>query len=193
LTGTYNNADGWYIDHIAAGQLQEHIINAYDFSSQWNMISIPLKIQDYGKDIVFPNATSNAFTYANQYITQDTLRCGKGYWIKFDSTETITFSGEIVRKDTIDVYPGWNMIGSISFPVDISTITSIPSSNVISDYYAYIDNSYSSSQSIEPGKGYWVKVVAPGKLVLSSFNIMQKIDEPAEKSEFEKQTDGAKK
>ena len=59
------------------------------------------------------------------------------------------------------------MIGSISQAIQAANITSIPSGIVTSQFFGY-DNGYIPGVTIEPGKGYWVKVSSNGKLILSS-------------------------
>ena len=59
------------------------------------------------------------------------------------------------------------MIGSISEPINVSNIASIPGGIVTSAFFTYLGN-YSESDTIEPGIGYWVKVSEVGKLVLAS-------------------------
>lgn len=59
------------------------------------------------------------------------------------------------------------MIGSITLPVAVSAIQSIPGGMVTSDFYEY-DNTYVIASVLEPGKGYWVRVREDGKLILSS-------------------------
>ena len=70
-------------------------------------------------------------------------------------------------EDTIVVIEGWNLIGSISDPISVSSISSIPSGIITSQFFSY-GGSYISADSIKPGKGYWVKVVESGQLILSS-------------------------
>ncbi|MBI5215682.1 MAG: T9SS type A sorting domain-containing protein [Ignavibacteriae bacterium] len=71
------------------------------------------------------------------------------------------------ESETIAVQVGWNMIGSISSSVDVTTITSNPPGLITSQFFSY-ENGYDVSTTIEPGKGYWVKVNQAGTLTLSS-------------------------
>jgi hypothetical protein len=59
------------------------------------------------------------------------------------------------------------MIGSISVPVPVTSITSNPPGVLTSQFYGY-DNGYVPSSTIEPGKGYWVKVSQEATLTLST-------------------------
>jgi hypothetical protein len=73
--------------------------------------------------------------------------------------------GVPVALDSIPVVAGWNMIGSISSPVDTASVLSIPPGNRVSNFFGY-NGSLSSVATLVPGKAYWVKVSAPGMLVL---------------------------
>ncbi|MBI4810689.1 MAG: T9SS type A sorting domain-containing protein [Ignavibacteriales bacterium] len=127
----------------------------------WNMVSIPVTLDNFLKTVVYPTAISNAFAYeGGTYKTKDTLDNGPGYWVKFSSSQTIDYIGDWRALDTIDIAEGWNMIGSISDTVDVSEILSIPSGIITSQFFGY-DKGYVSSDIIAPGKAYWVKVTNP--------------------------------
>ncbi len=141
-------------------------------SSGWNMISIPINVSDQTKTTLFPSATSAAFAYAGMYVQKDTLEYGEGYWLKFDSADTISTTGTVRDYDSIDVLAGWNMIGSISLAVPTSAVAPIGTS-IVSNFFGYTSG-YSVASSIEPAKAYWVKVSSAGQLVLSSSNAISK-------------------
>ncbi len=147
----------------AALQVTKH----YNVNKQWNMISVPLAVNDYAKTVLYPTAVSDAFSYEGTYVQKSTLANGVGYWLKFADNDIVSMTGFLLTTDSIDVIQGWNLIGSISEPVDVSTIISDPPGLVTSLFYGYQDG-YIISSSIEPGKGYWVKVNQSGKLILSS-------------------------
>jgi hypothetical protein len=134
---------------------------------KWNIVSVPLTVGDYSKTSLFPNAISNAYAYEGSYVAYGTLTNGRAYWVKYPSSQTVPFTGLLRTHDTVTVASGWNMIGSISSSIPVSSIGSIPGSIVTSNFFGYSGN-YQISQTIEPGFGYWVKVNQPGKLVLSS-------------------------
>ncbi|MDI6803179.1 MAG: SdrD B-like domain-containing protein [Bacteroidota bacterium] len=132
----------------------------------WNIVSVPLTVDDYRKIILFPTAVSNAFAYVGNYVVKDTLENGFGYWLKFGNAQNIQLTGLPLITDTIDVTTGWNLIGSISQTISAASIQPI-GTTIISPLFGY-NNGYFITDSIEPGKGYWVKVSSAGKLVLSS-------------------------
>ncbi len=130
----------------------------------WNMVSVPVNATDYSKTALFPTAQTSAFTFNSGYTAKETLENGVGYWIKFDGEQSINIIGGSIVLDTIVVSTGWNMIGSISTPVDVGLIVQDPPGIVSSKYYGY-SAGYQIAETLYPGKGYWVKANAPGQLI----------------------------
>jgi hypothetical protein len=140
----------------------------------WNLISVPLSVPDSRTITLFPTATAHSFSFISGggYQRQDTLLNGIGYGLKYGGAQNVSVTGLPRTQDTITVRPGWNIIGSISSPVDTSTIQSIPPGVRISQFYEYASG-YTAAASIDPGKGYWVKTNAAGRLILSSGGLAQ--------------------
>jgi photosystem II stability/assembly factor-like uncharacterized protein len=138
----------------------------------WNLVSIPVTVADYAQTTLFPTATSGAFAYQGAYLKPNVLANGFGYWLKFAASETLQVQGFIRHVDSISVVHRWNLIGSITSRVSVSTIESEPPGLVVSEFYAYSSDEgrYLPSGIIEPGKGYWVRANQPGKLILSSLS-----------------------
>ncbi|MBI4546708.1 MAG: T9SS type A sorting domain-containing protein [Ignavibacteriae bacterium] len=134
----------------------------------WSLVSLPIYTFTYEKTSLYPKATSDAFAYAIGYVQQDTLQQGRGYWIKATVPEPFLLLGHKITSDTIVVSERWNLIGSISNPISVSTIGSMPEGLITSDFFGYENGVYVTSDTIQPGKAYWVKVNQDGKLILSS-------------------------
>ena len=132
----------------------------------WNMLSVPAMVADYRKSVLFPTSVTNAFAYKGGYVPKDTLVLGEGYWLKFDSAQTVPVAGHYLTSDTIDVSEGWDMIGSLSAPIAAAQISSDPAGIVTTQFFGYNGN-YITCDSIQPGKAYWVKVNQRGKLILA--------------------------
>jgi len=136
--------------------------------SGWNMVSLPVQTLNDSVGILFSSAVSKAFSYnGSGYQITNELKAGTGYWLKFAEPENDTLRGTTLTNDTINLVSGWNMIGSISQPIAVSSVSSIPGAIVTSKFFTY-KGGYAIDDSILPGKGYWVKVNQTGKLVLSS-------------------------
>jgi len=138
----------------------------YAVTTSWNMISVPMRVDDFAKTTLYPTATSEAFAYSGGYVTRSTLENGAGYWLKFPSDQGVSMTGFALVGDTIPVVSGWNMVGSIGAEVPVGEVTSNPPGLVVSPFYTYAGG-YVSAESIEPHKGYWVKAQQAGELMLT--------------------------
>jgi hypothetical protein len=96
----------------------------------------------------------------------DTMTAGHGYWFKM--IDSISFVGSPLLNITLDVDDKWNMVGSISVPVPVNTITSNPPGMQISPFYRYDSGGYRVADTVFPGHGYWVRASQIGQLFLSS-------------------------
>lgn len=135
----------------------------------WNLLSLPLVVTDGVKSSLFPSATSDAFLYQNEYIAEDTLTNGYGFWMKFNSAETFVITGDTIFYDVMEVQPGWNLIGSLTTPAAVNMIRSNPIGIITSDFFYYSSGAgYQSADTIQPGKGYWVKVNQSGSIILDA-------------------------
>jgi hypothetical protein len=141
--------------------------NQYAMTGSWNLLSLPATVSDGRTSVLFPAAISTAFAYAGNYQQQDSMVPGVGYWLKFASSQVVTISGTLLAEDSISVNPGWNMIGAISSPVAVTSVTSNPPAMITSNFFGH-SGSYIIADSLRPAKGYWVKVNASGVLILSS-------------------------
>ena len=148
----------------------EEVTRQYGFSSGWNMLSVPLIVDDGSTTSLFPTANSNAFAYdpGTGYSVEDTLLNGVGYWLKFPSAQLVSITGLPLTADTIEVVPGWNVIGSINDSVATSTIIEIPPGIVQSPYFKFTSaGGYQQSSVIGPDEAAWVKIGGSGgQLVL---------------------------
>ncbi len=134
--------------------------------SKWNMLSVPVQTENTLKTFLYPTATSQAFAYDNGYDGKETLKTGKGYWMKFNAAQSVSITGQKFFVKTIDVAPGWNLIGTLSTTIPVEQITSNPPGMITSPFFAYKEG-YSATDSLFPGMGYWVKVEEEGTITLS--------------------------
>ncbi len=133
----------------------------------WNLLSMPFTPVDGSVSVLYPTATSPAFTYQSGYQSQTVVGPGKGYWLKFGSTQSVDLDGTAITLDTVEVGQGWNIVGSVSQPVPVASIVSDPGGLVTSSFFGY-SSGYSASDTLHPGYGYWVKVSGPGSLFLQA-------------------------
>ena len=155
---------------IPSAQVSAAVTVSQEFSMQdkWNLISVPMTVSDFAKTALYPTAISNAFEYSGSgYVITSMLATGNGYWVKFGGAQSQNLIGLLLTNDTINVTTGWNMIGSLSQPIAVSSISSMPGGITTSKFFGY-KGSYFITDSIYSGKGYWIKVNQSGKLVLST-------------------------
>jgi hypothetical protein len=62
---------------------------------------------------------------------------------------------------------GWNLIGSLSTPVPVSSVQQSVPGLIVSRFFSY-ENGYAVTSSIDPGKGCWVKASGAGTLTLNA-------------------------
>ncbi len=136
--------------------------------TNWNLISVPVLVSDYRRSTLFSSSISSAFAYnGSSYVMTETLANKKGYWLKFGSSENVNLTGVARTIDTINVIRGWNLVGSISTPIAVTSITSMPPGLTSSNFYQY-NRGYYATDTIKPGKGYWVYVTGNGALLLGT-------------------------
>lgn len=165
---------------VGSGFLADTLLSRLIFSGSisvsgsWNLISVPVIAPSYQKSFLFPSASSVAFGYTAGYVRQDILQQGMGYWLKFPFDQTVNFIGTTVSRESIKVDSHWNMIGSLSLPIAVGNISSIPGGLVTSGFFGYDPSTgYRVADSIKPGVGYWVRANQSGQLILStSLNLL---------------------
>lgn len=150
------------IDSLIAPSIVQHL------NGGWNLLSLPIHPFNHCPSENYPGATSSAFEYSGTYNECNDLCVAKGYWLKLEGNADFQLWGHHTELETVDVSLGWNIIGSLSDPFLASTITSEPAGIVTSSFMEYDGVKYNASDTIKPGKGYWVKVNQAGKLILST-------------------------
>jgi hypothetical protein len=140
----------------------------------WNMISLPRIVTDSLVTSLFPGATSDAFKYDGIYTNIDTMENGVGYWLKYAKDTTFSIVGNNISLDTIDLKSGWNLIGTITDTILVSSVTTVPTSGILSSEFFAYNGSYTPEDTFMiPGKAYWIKSNG-GKLVLQKQSSIQK-------------------
>jgi hypothetical protein len=132
----------------------------------WNLVSVPVHADNDSSQVLFPGCgQSCGFEYVpgSGYQMGCVFEPGKGYWLHCSSAACIT--GVSIPVDTVSVQAGWNVIGSVTTPVNVAGIVTSPPGIISSEFYAF-DNGYRVVSSILPGGAYWVKVSQAGMIVL---------------------------
>ncbi|HUN65113.1 MAG TPA: S1/P1 nuclease [Bacteroidota bacterium] len=174
IDGVYSGSDTAYVFRDVG---QTHTISArftdgsvalqLSVAEGWNLISLPLVVQNAALKTLFPTAGSEAYAYSGGYLPCDTLAGLTGYWVRFSAVQAFSISGHAGRVDTIPVQSGWNLIGAGSVPVPVTSIFSPDSGFSVSAFFGYAAG-YRQVDSLLPGSGYWVKASQPGRLILGA-------------------------
>ncbi|MBI5021452.1 MAG: T9SS type A sorting domain-containing protein [Ignavibacteriales bacterium] len=140
----------------------------FSFNGNWNLISLPMSIDNPAVNLQFPFAVSNAYEYvpSGGYYSRDSLTLGKGYWLKFSSSNNTSITGQPITSNTIGVSEGWNLIGALSDTVPVSSVASSPAGIISSMFFGY-NNGYLNSDFLIPAHGYWVKSSSAGSVIFS--------------------------
>ena len=139
-----------------------------DHFEDWNMVGLPLAVEDANVMSVFPDAVENTmYSFGeNGYEQEQELAMGSGYWLRFDEEGSNTISGEMVSEITVNLLEDWNMISGCS---ESNSGWIDPDGLVIPNtLYSFGENGYENANSIEPGLGYWVRSYGEGQIIISS-------------------------
>jgi hypothetical protein len=134
----------------------------------WNMLSLPVDaaedsvLQVYPLS-VYPHAFS--FSITQGYQQERRLRRGAGYWAKLASAHTERVEGAPVSADSIPLTQGWNLVGSITTPVDTADVVTVPPGLLQTAFFGY-NGSLVPVSILQPGGAYWVKSAGAGELLL---------------------------
>jgi hypothetical protein len=147
----------------------------------WNLVSVPVKLSDMTAGTIFPDMNSPVYNYTDKYNTVTTLENGKGYWLRYPTSENVKFQGQIVNSKTIPVTAGWNLVGGYEKNVNISQITTTPWGIINSPFYGYTGQ-YEVPTVMEAGKSYWIRVSDVGVLNIANALAKQAIQTIAQGS-----------
>lgn len=153
------------------------ITSTLNVNSGWNLISIPIQTLQVRKDDLFPNSNSFAYGYTNNYVIRDSLFPGYGYWLKFPFNQSVQIAGNGINTVSVPLRNGWNLIGSLNGSIPVNSLTTNPP-DIISGYIYGYSNNYFVANTLEKGKGYWVKATSNGTLILNLSAAKQTFIEP---------------
>ena len=139
-----------------------------DFQIDWNLVGLPLVVEDASYTILFPESIEGTlYSFNDGYISEFDLSPGEGYWLRFSNAGSSTIDGIPINELTISLNEGWNLISGISFPVDVNAIYD-PNQLIIPGTVYGFGFGYTTAETIEPGYGYWLRSGGEGEVFLSS-------------------------
>ncbi|MBI5020881.1 MAG: T9SS type A sorting domain-containing protein [Ignavibacteriales bacterium] len=164
--------DGGYIPGIRS-QGGYWMMSSVVPQASWNLVSPPVRTADMRPGVIYPSAGPYAYAYNGTYAVEDTLKAGNAYWIKYSTPPPSAYQiqGSAVTRETVFVFPGWTMVGALSFPIKTSMVTPLSPVTFTTVFYGY-NGTYFVEDTLKPGNGYWVKTSNPGYVVLANSSSM---------------------
>ena len=134
----------------------------------WNMVGLPLGVEDSDYLTLFPDAIANTlFSFGEGYSLETNLVEGTGYWLRFDGYGSTTMIGDDFEEITITLDEDWNMISGVSNPADVNSISD-PYGIIVPNTIYSFGEGYNLADVIEPGLGYWIRSYTEGSITISS-------------------------
>ena len=154
-------------------------------SNGWNMVSVPGTNPDgMGVANWWPGRVGDVYKYAFGYQTITAAIPGVGYWMKNNGAQTYNTGDEwpagglqIVAHDPLTGAIGWNMIGGYELSATAANVTTVPANQQSGPIYKYA-NGYQVATTIEPGYGYWIKLLSNAQIIIPE--TMAKGEKPVE-------------
>ena len=156
---------------IVIDEDDENVFLAVEYAPGWNMVGLPLEVEDTYYQTLFPDAFNNAlYSFDGSYSPVEYLAPGTGYLIRLSVGGPVEFSGTTIDELTISLTEGWNLISGISTSLSVDVFYN--SGLVVSNGIYAFDGTYYNASTIDPGMGYWVRALAEGDVTLSSSSSM---------------------
>jgi hypothetical protein len=131
----------------------------------WNLLSNPVQTPNDTIAHLFPTCTACVMSPWPTWRMTCTLPNGMGIGDKCSGSSVSHITGLPIDRDSIPVIAGWNLIGSITYPVPTTAVRSNPPGVILSPIF-YHSGSYVVTDTIRPGFAYWVKVSTSGAIIL---------------------------
>ena len=147
---------------------QSEMTLTVDHLIDWNMVGLPLVVEDGNVSTIFPDAIDGTlYSFGVSYIQEETLENGKGYWLRFDDSGSSDINGGEITSLTMSMNEGWNLISGISSTIELENILD-PWEIIIHVTLFGYNGSYLYSENLVPGEGYWLRTNDEGDITLSS-------------------------
>ncbi len=168
ITGMWNMYRGNHERTGLYSSSQEEASVAVEHLNDWNLVGLPIIVEDSYYLTVFPDAIEGTlYSFEISYIQESTLDHGNGYWLRFDSEGSNTITGAPISSLTVQLSEDWNLISGITSVVDVNSISD-PDELIIPGTFFGFSGGYFEVTELEPGQGYWVRSAGEGSITISS-------------------------
>ncbi|MBH49275.1 MAG: hypothetical protein CMG69_00770 [Candidatus Marinimicrobia bacterium] len=163
---------GAFYHHHSAGNFPISV----SYNEGWNMVGLPLLVEDGHYQSLFNSIYSGSlYNFDGMYIVEEYLDEGFGYLLRFTENTQVNFEGTHMLDIIIPVEGGWNLISGLS---TLTSVDEVYSSSIIYPGTIYgFEGTYVNADYIVPGRGYWVRAMHDGEIILSSASLAVKMIE----------------
>ena len=157
-----------YIDHpeYADRVWRTTIVNVVSLEN-WNMVGLPLVVDNPSYQFIFPASVNGSlYSYNGSYIPETELIQGHGYWLRFQEAGSVQITGLEIDQLLILLTDGWNLKSGISAEINVVNIID-PDGLILPNSIYGFDTNYYHADSIEPGKGYWMRSSGVGEIIIT--------------------------
>ena len=138
-----------------------------DYIPDWNLVGLPMSVEDPYHLSVYPEALEGTlYSFDGNYVQENDFITGTGYWLRFPDGGTTIISGSTIHSLIISIMNDWNLISGISSSVPATSIQD-PEGIILPGTLYEFDGSYIQAETLEPGKGYWIRSAGPGEIIIS--------------------------
>ena len=133
----------------------------------WNLVGLPLMVSQIEWELVFPDAVGGTlFSFDGVYMEETHFQNGNGYWLYFNEDGETEIIGEPIFEMVLTLSQGWNLISGPTTTIFVDEI--IDSENIIIHNSIFgFEEVYFDAEHFDPGKGYWVKAMSNGEIILN--------------------------
>ena len=141
---------------------------------RWNFVAPPFELISPYVRYNFPDAIGNVYYYNTEeglYEMQGRLEVGRGYWLLYPSSSSVTINGENIEEITLNLSEGWNAIGGLNEPVSLEALEVTPEGSLVEETLYWWDPSegtYQEAAVILPGQGYWIYAIRDCQVTIAA-------------------------
>jgi hypothetical protein len=143
--------------------------------NDWNLVSVPgLHPLNQNVNTWWMNRDpfANVYRYTGSYESVTSVSPGIGYSMKHSGPQVYNTGDEwpasgirVIDHHPINGIIGWNLIGGYELSVATADITTVPPELQSGPIYKY-SSGYQVANTLQPGYGYWMKLTAPGQIII---------------------------
>jgi len=146
---------------------------ALTLSAGWTMASCPGEPVNGDVPTLVDGTPVLPYVYTWNPVTHvydqvDTIQSETCYWFAATEDTQLAIQYQPITTMTCQLKGGWNMMGSVSDDVPVSSLTSVPDDAVLPYIYGWNTDTgaYDMVSTITPGGGYWVAATVDAELTL---------------------------